>query len=138
MLGLLMLVREFEPGWRTALIVGHNPGLAELTAGLAGPDPEPPAAYPTAFVAVLGLPGPWAEAAPGEARLLDVHRPRAICTEVSRQREPGNRRLFPWSKASSSLAPTGLRRSWSASTIRSPACAPPRTPPASPAGRVPG
>jgi phosphohistidine phosphatase len=70
-LGLLMLVREFDPGWRTALIVGHNPGLAELTAGLAGPDAVPPAGYPTAFVAVLGLPGPWAEATPGEARLLD-------------------------------------------------------------------
>jgi phosphohistidine phosphatase len=70
-LGLLMLVREFDPGWRTALIVGHNPGLAELTAGLAGPDAELPAGYPTAFAAVLGLPGSWAEAAPGEARLID-------------------------------------------------------------------
>jgi phosphohistidine phosphatase len=69
-LGLLMLVREFDPGWRTALIVGHNPGLAELTAGLAGPGDDPPVGYPTAFVAVLGLPGPWAEATPGEARLL--------------------------------------------------------------------
>ena len=70
MLGLLMLVREFDAAWRTALIVGHNPGLAELTAGLASPDAEPPQAFPTAAVAVLGLPGPWAEATPGEARLL--------------------------------------------------------------------
>lgn len=69
-LGLLMLVREFDPGWRTALIVGHNPGLAELTAGLASPGSAPPQAFPTAAVAVLGLPGPWAEAAPGEARLV--------------------------------------------------------------------
>jgi len=69
-LGLLMLVREFEPRWRTVLLVGHNPGLAELTIGLAGPDPEPPRAFPTAFVAVLGLPGGWADVAPGEARLL--------------------------------------------------------------------
>jgi phosphohistidine phosphatase len=69
-LGLLMLIREFEPRWRTAMIVGHNPGLAELTVGLAGPHPEPPAAFPTAAVAVLGLVGAWAEAAPGEARLL--------------------------------------------------------------------
>jgi len=70
-LGLLMLVREFEPEWRTAAIVGHNPGLAELTIGLAGADPAPPQTYPTAFVSVLGLPGEWAGAAPGEARLLD-------------------------------------------------------------------
>ena len=69
-LGLLMLIREFDAGWRTALIVGHNPGLAELTVGLASPDSAPPQAFPTAAVAVLGLPGPWAEAAPGEARLV--------------------------------------------------------------------
>ena len=36
-LGLLMLIREFPPDWRTALVIGHNPGLAELTSGLAGP-----------------------------------------------------------------------------------------------------
>lgn len=69
-LGLLMLVREFDAAWRTAVIVGHNPGLAELTVGLTGPDSEPPPAFPTAFVAVLGLPGSWEEAAPGEGRLL--------------------------------------------------------------------
>jgi phosphohistidine phosphatase len=69
-LGLLMLVREFPAGWRTALIVGHNPGMAELTVGLTDPPPEPPSAFPTGAVAVLGLPGGWAEAGPGEARLL--------------------------------------------------------------------
>jgi phosphohistidine phosphatase len=69
-LALLMLVREFDAAWRTAVIVGHNPGLAELTVGLTDPDSEPPSTFPTAFVAVLGLPGGWAEAAPGEARLL--------------------------------------------------------------------
>jgi phosphohistidine phosphatase len=69
-LGLLMLVREFEPAWRTVLLIGHNPGMAELTAGLAEPPPEPPPAFPTAAVAVLGLRGAWADAAPAAARLL--------------------------------------------------------------------
>ena len=69
-LGLLMLVREFDAAWRTTLVVGHNPGIAELTAGLASPDSPPPPAFPTAAVAVLGLPGSWAETGPGEARLL--------------------------------------------------------------------
>jgi phosphohistidine phosphatase len=69
-LGLLMLVREFDAAWRTTVIVGHNPGLAELTVGLASPDSAQPHAFPTAAVAVLGLPGQWAEAAPGEAHLL--------------------------------------------------------------------
>jgi len=69
-LGLLMLVREFDGDLGTVLVVGHNPGLAELTVGLAAPPPEPPAAFPTAAVAVLGLPGDWADAGPGEGRLL--------------------------------------------------------------------
>jgi phosphohistidine phosphatase len=70
-LGLLMLVREFPDDGHTMLIVGHNPGLAELAVGLAAPPPTPPVAFPTAAVAVLGVPGPWASAAPGEAWLLD-------------------------------------------------------------------
>ena len=69
-LGLLMLVREFPDAWRTALVIGHNPGVAGLAHGLASPDDGPPQAFPTAAVAVLGLTGPWAEATPGEARLL--------------------------------------------------------------------
>jgi phosphohistidine phosphatase len=69
-LGLLMLARELDPGWRTALLVGHNPGMAELTVGLAGPAAERLREFPTAFTAVLGLPGTWADAAPGEAELL--------------------------------------------------------------------
>lgn len=77
-LSLLMLAREFEPGWRTALVVGHNPGLAELTLGLAGSSAEQVRAFPTAFTAVLGLPGPWAEAAPGEAALLSFCIPAGL------------------------------------------------------------
>jgi phosphohistidine phosphatase len=74
-LGLLMLVREFADDRGTVLIVGHNPGLAELAVGMAAPPPVPPAAFPTAAVAVLGLPGPWTSAGPGEARLLDFAAP---------------------------------------------------------------
>ena len=69
-LGLLMLVREFHDDLGTVLVVGHNPGMAELTVGLAAPPPEPPAKFPTAAVAVLGLPGEWASTGPGECRLL--------------------------------------------------------------------
>ena len=69
-LGLLMLVREFTDDLHTVLIVGHNPSLAELTVGLTAPPPEPPSAFPTAAVAVLGLAGAWASAEPGEGRLL--------------------------------------------------------------------
>ena len=44
--------------------------MAELTAGLADPSSDPPSAFPTAAVAVLAVPGPWADTAPGEAGLL--------------------------------------------------------------------
>ena len=77
-LGLLMLVREFPESSRTALIVGHNPGIAELAVGLTDPPPYPPAGFPTAAVAVLGLPGAWADAAPAHARLLDFAVPATM------------------------------------------------------------
>jgi phosphohistidine phosphatase len=70
-LGLLMLVREFDPAWQTVAVVGHNPGMAELTLGLAEPGAvQLPAAFPTAAVAVLGLRDTWADAAPGRSELL--------------------------------------------------------------------
>jgi phosphohistidine phosphatase len=69
-LGLLMLVRELPDDYRVVAIVGHNPGMAELVVGLAAPPPQPPVSFPTAAVAVLGLPGSWSAAGPAEARLL--------------------------------------------------------------------
>lgn len=68
-LALLMLVRELPGSARTALIVGHNPGIAELAAGLAGPDGERLHRFPTAAVAVLEAEREWADAAAGEAKL---------------------------------------------------------------------
>jgi phosphohistidine phosphatase len=77
-LGLLMLVREFAESAATVLVVGHNPGIAELVIGLTGPPPEPPAGFPSAAAAVLGLTGPWADAEPGQARLLDFAVPASM------------------------------------------------------------
>jgi len=68
-LGLLMLVREIPAEQSVVAIVGHNPGIAELAVGLAAP-PQPPASFPTAAIAVLGLTGAWSDAGPGEAELL--------------------------------------------------------------------
>jgi len=77
-LGLLMLVREFPESSGTVAVVGHNPGLAELAVGLAEPASHPPAGFPTAAVAVLGLPGTWADVAPEHARLLDFAVPATM------------------------------------------------------------
>jgi len=74
-LGLLMLVREFPEDQHTVMVVGHNPGLAELAVGLVDPPPPPPSGFPTAAVAVLGIPGPWADVAPAHARLLTFAAP---------------------------------------------------------------
>ena len=45
-LGLLMLVREYDDAWHTAMIIGHNPGLAGLAEGLANPDERAAAGLP--------------------------------------------------------------------------------------------
>jgi phosphohistidine phosphatase len=77
-LALLMLVRELPEARRTVLIVGHNPGLAELAVGLADRPDNVGLTFPTAAVAVLGMAGDWADAAPGAARLLDFVTPSSL------------------------------------------------------------
>lgn len=87
-LGLLMLIREFPEASRTVLIIGHNPGIAELAVGLTDPPPSPPSGFPTAALVVLGLPGSWADTAPARARLLDFASPATM-----RGEGPGTERL---------------------------------------------
>lgn len=68
-LALLMLVREFPESATTALLIGHNPGVAELASGLAGPGGMQLRAFPTAAVAVLDVGQEWTDAAPEQAQL---------------------------------------------------------------------
>jgi len=76
-LTLLYLVRELSAAYRAALLIGHNPGMAELADSLAELSDGNGAAlrFPTAAVAVLDFPGDWADLAPGRARLLDYTTP---------------------------------------------------------------
>ena len=83
-LTLLYLVRELPAAYRSVLLIGHNPGIAELAASLAGPPPgngDPPSPglrFPTAAVAILEFPGDWAgldPSAPGQARVVDYVTP---------------------------------------------------------------
>jgi phosphohistidine phosphatase len=93
-LTLRYLIQELPGRYRTALLIAHNPGLAELTASLAGPalsavdpalrpaaDSGPPhpgpadsvpvsMAFPTAAAAVFELTGDWTDLWPGTVRLL--------------------------------------------------------------------
>jgi phosphohistidine phosphatase len=73
-LTLLYLARELPAGCRSALVIGHNPGVSDLARSLVGPDGQG-LSFPTAAVAVLEFDGDWAALAPGQARLLDFSTP---------------------------------------------------------------
>jgi phosphohistidine phosphatase len=80
---LLAALRRLDDGIRTALLVGHNPGLQALALGLAAEDGGArrvrlAAKFPTAALAVFEVSGPWAELAPGNARLADLTLAREI------------------------------------------------------------
>ena len=85
-LSLLHLLREAGGDYRTALLIGHNPGLAELAVGIAqmtdGPAAEPldraREKFPTGAVAVLQFKGEWVDLIPGEALMVDFAVPRNV------------------------------------------------------------
>jgi phosphohistidine phosphatase len=73
-LTLLYLAQELPPSRRAALLIGHNPAMAQLATSLVQPpgeqgDPEA-LRFPTAAVAVVEFTGEWPALAPGQARLL--------------------------------------------------------------------
>jgi phosphohistidine phosphatase len=78
---LLYLARELPDPCRAALLIGHNPGIADLATSLTEPPaedgapPPPGIRFPTAAVAVLEFAGDWPDLAPGRARLLDYAAP---------------------------------------------------------------
>jgi len=68
----------------TVLLVGHNDGIGQLAADLAGSGPADALAslrakYPTGALAVFAVPdGPWSDLAPGKAKLIEFVRPRDL------------------------------------------------------------
>jgi phosphohistidine phosphatase len=78
-LTLLYLAQELPGRYRTALLIGHNPGLSELAGSLAAPPAgngsQPGISLPTAAVAVLEFPGDWPSLTPGQARLITLTTP---------------------------------------------------------------
>jgi phosphohistidine phosphatase len=69
---LLAVVGDIPEDVGTALLVGHNPGVAGLVAVLTGEEVE----MKTSAIAVLGLTGSWVDAEPGRASLVDHVTPR--------------------------------------------------------------
>jgi phosphohistidine phosphatase len=102
-LTLLYLAQELPARYRTALFIGHNPGLSELATSLAAPSGaaaaaasasvpagtaalasalapagnglRPAISLPTAAVAVFEFPGDWPTLSPGHARLISLTTP---------------------------------------------------------------
>ena len=79
---LLELVHALPESAEHVLMVGHNPGLEELTLLLVphgGPmRGEVEVKFPTATLAEIGFDGSWADVATGEGRLLRFVRPRDL------------------------------------------------------------
>lgn len=80
---LVDIVRGADDDAGRLLLIGHNPGLAELAALLADKN-EPlygplSAHFPTAAFALLELPATrWADVAPGMATILEYLKPREL------------------------------------------------------------
>ncbi|MCC7274992.1 MAG: histidine phosphatase family protein [Alphaproteobacteria bacterium] len=80
---LLGVVRGLPATAGTALLVGHNPGMHELAAMLAGAgDPELrrrlEGKFPTGAMAIIEIAGPWSKAVAGAGRLVAYRTPREL------------------------------------------------------------
>lgn len=70
----------------TLLVVSHEPTVSEVTLGLAGPGSDRTAAdrvamkFPTSAIAVLRVPGDWADLELHGAELQSFHVPRQLPT----------------------------------------------------------
>ena len=70
---LLTVVRELSDDLDTVVLVGHNPGIADLVSRLTGQDVR----MPTSAVAVIDVPDSWAAAGHATAILRTSGRPPA-------------------------------------------------------------
>ncbi|MGB8274361.1 MAG: histidine phosphatase family protein [Alphaproteobacteria bacterium] len=81
---LLARVRKIDDSVRSALVIGHNPGLERLASMLAGRGDETLLAamrtkFPTAGLAVLEIPArSWSKLEPGDAKLVDFVTPGGV------------------------------------------------------------
>ncbi|WP_239089612.1 SixA phosphatase family protein [Sphaerimonospora thailandensis] len=70
---LLELLCRTDPDVHTLVLVGHNPGVHQLVLGLTGTAGD---GFPPGAVAVVRLPGSWAEAGFGTGSLVEMCQPR--------------------------------------------------------------
>lgn len=81
---LLERLRALSEETQTVLLIGHNDGIGQLAAMLAGHGPEPALSdmrekYPTGALATLHFPrGPWSALKPGACTLRSFVKPRDL------------------------------------------------------------
>ncbi|MEX2127775.1 MAG: histidine phosphatase family protein [Xanthobacteraceae bacterium] len=80
---LLHLVRETPADTRSLLLVGHNPGFEDLARALTGSGATDAlirfgGSMPTASLAVIDLPGEWADVQPRTGRLEIFVTPKSL------------------------------------------------------------
>lgn len=80
---LLTVLRGIRDDVRTLLVVGHNPGMAELTLLLSGGGDSHQLAelqrkFPTAALSVVGFTGRWSDLAPFKGRLDRFVTPKSL------------------------------------------------------------
>ncbi|GAA4239445.1 histidine phosphatase family protein [Actinomadura meridiana] len=71
--GLLDLVNQVPGDVERVLLIGHNPSVHQLVHDLTG---EAPDAFPTCALAVIELPGAWADVRPGVGTLRALRTPK--------------------------------------------------------------
>jgi phosphohistidine phosphatase len=72
---LFTVLQAVEPDIDSVLLIGHNPGLLNVTVMLAGDLPD---GFPTGAVATLSLDGTWVDLAPATCRLAAYVVPREL------------------------------------------------------------
>jgi phosphohistidine phosphatase len=76
---LLDRLRRLPEDLGAVMLIGHNPSIHELAAGLAQPGSGLlEHKYPTGALAVLAFTGPWASLRPQRADLVEFVRPRDL------------------------------------------------------------
>ena len=76
-----MLLRLLGDDCRSAMVIGHNPGLQDLVLRLARESPARRSVaekFPTAALAALELDRSWRAIGPGSASLTGFTTPRAL------------------------------------------------------------
>lgn len=75
---MLRRLRTLPEGAASVLLIGHNPGLQDLAAGLASGSTRLAEAFPTGALASLAFDRPWFDLGQGAAELVAYVVPREL------------------------------------------------------------